>query len=205
MIMCHLRISYIRTWCKKAHTNITCCYRPSTVLVSNDNDDNRGQRRPWLRWWSWSSSVMFNGIDLMGALWDKFQAGALHHSLDTSHVFLECTLDPPPPASHLSRLIPRRIHVPVDTNRCQILAIYHPLNTFWSTKLYFSHNDHPSQFNHLMWSNGRNHQHKISILIIGIDIPSLIQKQEGDWESFWRQNFLLKAHNQRWLQGGDFF
>ena len=65
-------------------------------LVSNDNDDNHGQRRPWLRWWSWSSSVMLNGIELMGALWDKFQASALPHSLHTSHVFLESTLDPPP-------------------------------------------------------------------------------------------------------------
>ena len=50
----------------------------------------------WPPGWSCRSNVLFNGVEVMGALWDKFQAiqrRPLRHSRDTSHVFLESTLD----------------------------------------------------------------------------------------------------------------
>ena len=119
-----------------------------TVMVFDDNDDDDGQRRPWLRSprWSWSSNVMSNGVDLMGALCDKFQAGALGHSLDTSHVFLEYTLDPRP--CLLPYICPSwsagQAQCMGLCGCCQIPTICKPLiKNFLEAKSYHSHRGRP--------------------------------------------------------------
>ena len=107
-----------------------------TVMAFDDNDDDHGQRRPWLRSprWSWSSSVMLNGVDLMGALCDKFQAGALGHSqltllTSSSSTPLTCTLPP----SHLTSALVDRQAQRMGLCVCwQIPTICKTLmNTFW--------------------------------------------------------------------------
>ena len=104
------RSKNIRVPCLCFCHGVICVTRINLLLVAHDqnhyslspflcyNGKNHGQRIPclWPPGWSCRSNVLFNGVEVMGALWDKFQAirrRPLRHSRDTSHVFLESTLD----------------------------------------------------------------------------------------------------------------
>ena len=104
------RSKKIRVPCLCFCHGVICVTWINLLLVAHDqnhyslspflcyNAKNHGQRIPclWPPGWSCRSNVLFNRVEVMGALWDKFQAirrRPLRHSRDTSHVFLESTLD----------------------------------------------------------------------------------------------------------------
>ena len=158
---------FIQTWTKAIANlkkiNITCSTSfidaiviVTTVMVSNDNDADHGQRRPWLRW-SWSSNVEWGRADGNHCATNSRPA-LLAHSLLTSSLSAPLT---PLPASHLSQVMARPAQLlnlyvwPVDIiGRYQPPAICYPCEYFLKTTTVAVHCWSPIQFNGLKVRGG---------------------------------------------------